>query len=80
MSDYENMIISAVRYAIGRTSYIVNLTVEYVLKDIEQGKLANNCLWVMRRDIKEAKYLGMDCDKRDWQRLLKKINENMGND
>ena len=80
MSDYEHMIISAVRYAIGRTSYIVNLTVEYVFKDINKNKLSDKCLWVMRKDIKEAKYLGMDCDQKDWQRLLNKINEVIGDE
>ena len=77
MSDYENIVISAVRYALGRMTYIVNTTVEYVLKDIEQGKLSKNCLYVMRKDIKEAKHLGMECDIKDWQRLLKKIDEVM---
>ena len=80
MSDYENIVISAVRYAIGRMTYIVSLTVEYVIKDIEQDKLSNNCLFIMKKDIENEKYLGMPCDAREWKRLLYKINENMGND
>ena len=77
MSDYENIVISAVRYALGRVSYIVNLTVNYILKDIEQNKLSMKCLWIIHEDIRKAKYLGMDCDEKDWQRLLKKIDEVM---
>lgn len=33
MTDYEHIIISAVRYALGRMTYMVELTVNYVLKD-----------------------------------------------
>ena len=75
MSDYENILISAVRYALGRCTYIVNLTVNYVIKDIEDKKLSNKCLCVMLSDIQHTKYLGMDCDKKDWKRLENKIEE-----
>lgn len=80
MSDYEHMIVSAVRYALGRMTYIVNTTVEYVLKDIKENKLSKKCLWFIKTDIEHQEHLGMDCDKRDWQRLLKKIDEVMEGD
>lgn len=73
MSDYEQIVISAVRYALGRMTYIVSLTVDYVLKDIEQNKLSKFCLVVMLRDIKATNDLGMDCDKKEWQKLIDKI-------
>lgn len=85
MSDYEQIVISAVRYALGRLTYIVNTTVEYVLKDIEENKLSRKCLQLIRRDIAEE----LSPDKlrvdpiftadilEDWQRLLKKIDEVM---
>ena len=85
MSDYEQIVISAVRYALGRLTYIVNLTVEYVLKDIEENKLSSKCLQLIRRDIVEE----LNPDKlrvdpifsadiiKDWHRLLKKIDEVM---
>lgn len=75
MTDYEHIVISAVRYALGRMTYIVNTTVEYVLKDIEENKLSKFCLVVMLRDIKTADDLGMDCDKEQWQKLVSKIEE-----
>ena len=77
MSDYEQIVISAVRYALGRLTYIVNTTVEYVLKDIEDNKLSRKCLQLIRRDIAEE----LSPDKlrvdpiftadilEDWQRL-----------
>lgn len=77
MSDYEHIIISAVRYALGRITCIVNLTVNYVLKDIEENKLSKESLYIIKADIE---YLGMGCDKKDWQRLLNKINEVLGDD
>lgn len=36
MTDYEHIVISAVRYALGRITYIVELTVNYVLEEIEK--------------------------------------------
>ena len=77
MSDYEQMIISAVRYALGRMTYIVSLTVNYVLKDIEENKLSKYCLSIMKKDIESEKYLGMECDEKDWQRLLYRIEKEL---
>ena len=80
MTDYENIIISAVRYAFGRMTYIVSTTVDYVLKDIEKNKLSKKCLYIIKKDIENANDLGMECDKKDWQRLLNKIHEVLGDD
>ena len=77
MTDYEHMIISAVRYALGRMTYIVKLTVDYALKDIENNKLSKKCLVVMKQDIEDEKDLGMECDKKDWQRLLDRIEKEL---
>ena len=43
MSDYEHIVISAVRYAIGRMTYMTELTVNYVMKQIEEDKLSDQC-------------------------------------
>lgn len=75
MTDYEHIIISAERYALGRMTYIVELTVNYVLQEIEDNKLSDSCLNVIRKDIKEARDYGMDCDKKQWLKLLKRIEE-----
>lgn len=75
MTDYEHMIISAERYALGRITYIVNLTVNYILQEIENDKLSDSCLDVIRKDIKEARDYGMDCDKVLWLKLLDRIEE-----
>ena len=75
MTDYEHIVISAERYALGRMTYIVELTVNYILQEIEENKLSDSCLDVIREDINSAKNLGMDCDKKEWLKLLNKIEE-----
>ena len=75
MSDYEHIVISAERYALGRKTYIVELTVNYILQEIEEDKLSDSCLNVIRKDIKEAKDYGMECDQKQWLKLLKRIEE-----
>lgn len=75
MSDYEHIIISAVRYALGRMTYIVEITVNYILEEIENDELSDRCLDVIRKDIKEAKDYGMEFDKKLWLKLLDRIEE-----
>lgn len=75
MTDYEHIIISAERYALGRMTYIVELTVNYILQEIEENKLSDSCLDVIREDINSAKNLGMNCDKKQWFKLLDRIEE-----
>lgn len=75
MSDYEHIVISAARYALGRMTYIVELTVNYILQEIENDKLSDACLNVILKDIKETKNLGMECDIEQWLKLLNRIEE-----
>lgn len=75
MNDYEDIVISAERYALGRMTYIVELTVNYILKEIEENKLSKQCLTIIKRDIEKATSYGMKCDKEQWIRLLTKIDE-----
>lgn len=75
MTDYEHMIISAERYALGRKTYIVELTVNYILQEIEEDKLSDSCLDIIRKDINSTKNLAMECDKKLWIKLLDRIEE-----
>ena len=67
---FEQMMISSVRYALGRMSYIVRITVEYILWILPN--LSDWCIDVMKKDI-DAQFrtgnVGMECDMRDWLRL-----------
>ena len=75
MTDYEQIIISAERYALGRMTYIVEITTNYISKEIRRGKLSKSCLKIIERDIEDAKDLGMECDKKCWIKLLDRIEE-----
>lgn len=76
MIPEELMLISAVRYALGRRSYIVGDTCDFV-RSI-RGKLSDNCRRIIIRDIEEEleRYhsfgttCGMECDEQSWLRLL----------
>ena len=77
MSDYEQIVISAVRYALGRMTYIVETTANYVLNEIEYDKLSDECLKIIKRDIEEELKVGrmFNSDRRQWVRLKTKIEE-----
>ena len=73
MTDYEQIVISAERYALGRMTYIVEITVNYILEEIENDKLSDKCLNIIAEDIRSAKDLGMKCDEKCWLKLLDRI-------
>ena len=75
MTNYEQIIISAERYALGRMTYIVEITVNYILEEIENDKLSDTCLSIIAEDIRQAKDLGKECDKQQWIKLLNRIEE-----
>lgn len=75
MTDYEQIIISAERYALGRMTYIVEKTVNYILQEIEDDKLSDRCLDIIAEDIRSAKSLGMGRDVIRWLTLLDRIEE-----
>jgi hypothetical protein len=67
--DLSMIFLSAERYALGRATYIVNWTCEVIANNLDLITLKDKK--VMIRDIKNASYLGWECDKRDWMNLLK---------
>lgn len=75
MEDYEQIVISAERYALGRMTYIVKLTVNYIMHEIEDDKLSDKCLSVILQDLKDCNNFGQYCDKLEWKKLQKRIEE-----
>lgn len=72
ISDFEHMLISAVRYALGRRTYIVEVTCNYIACQIPS--LSENCKEIMIHDIEHPICgHGDECDKEDWMRLLKNL-------
>ena len=76
MTDDEQILICAVRYALGRMSYIVGVVCQYVT--YKRKTLSKECINIIIRDIedemkryhKAGEYLGMKCDERNWCELL----------
>lgn len=66
MKDSEVILLSAIRYALGRSTYIVGLTVDYVMRQ----DLSGTCKALVIIDIKNCRDYGMDIDKDEWMRLL----------
>ena len=84
------MVTAAVRYCLGRSSYIVGDCVDWLLANWE--RFEPGCRLVILRDISEAiqrddearergdehKPLGMDMDRREWERAAAEIGRGMG--
>ena len=61
----------AVRYCIGRMTYMPGLVTDWIMQHCH-GLLTEKTLFVMKRDIDEAKEhdgLGMDCDVETWRKF-----------
>lgn len=79
ISPDESILICAVRYALGRQSYIVGDTAKYVA--LKQKTLSKECIDIIIRDIEEemeryhsvGQTLGMECDERTWKNLLEAL-------
>lgn len=79
-SDFEQILISAERYALGRRSGIVSLTVRYISNLIPL--LTDSTLAILLRDMNEQKRLGksfgMDFDEAEWINLMHQIEKELG--
>ncbi len=79
--EFEQILISAERYALGRRTGIVSLTIRYIL--LLLSRLTDGALTTILRDMDEqerlGKSFGMDFDEAEWKRLRKAIKEEMEN-
>lgn len=66
--DLSMILVSAERYALGRKTYIVQWTCEFIKNNIHL--LSNKDKQVMIRDLENPISYGDDCDEKDWKRLL----------
>lgn len=64
----EQMLVSAVRYALGRQTYIVGWTVEEVVRAWPQLTTALRGLII--RDVTDAAERFSDIDRPEWNRIL----------
>lgn len=81
MTPEEQILICAVRYALGRMSYIVGTVCDYVKS--KRNEISDNCKNIIIKDIEESvEYyhaigcrVGMECDEREWINLLNVLKE-----
>lgn len=81
MTHEEEILVFAVRYALGRMSYAVSDVCRYVSKNVK--RLSINCLAVLIRDIEDeiemyhraGQKCGDECDEKDWVILLHILKE-----
>ena len=64
-NHFEAVLISAVRYSIGRRTYMPDLVTSWIRGHCA-GALSRQTVEVMIRDIDTAASLGDDCDARTW--------------
>lgn len=71
LEDISAMLLSAERYALGRSTYIVGWTCQFIGNNLHLLTEGNKK--VMIRDIKQCKEYGWECDKQEWLKLLEKL-------
>lgn len=59
----------AFRYALGRKTYIVGVIVDEIITNWDE--LDRYSQERIQKEIREAESLGMECDKKEWERILK---------
>ena len=75
IEDISAMLVCAERYALGRRTYIVDWTCEFIRNNLHL--ILEKDKKVMIRDIKQCENYGWDCDKEDWMRLLKVLEDDI---
>ena len=75
--DFENMLISAVRYALGRETYITGSTTAYITRLLPH--LSKRAISIIVHDINDAHDLGNPTiDAPHWEQLVKNIWKEVG--
>lgn len=72
-SDFGALCTCAIRYCIGRRTYMPSLIIDYLTPLIP--KLETRTLVVIATDIRGATNLGDDCDAAAWNRFLSTVDE-----
>lgn len=65
--DLELIFICAIRYCIGRRTYMPSLIQDYIKPLLPS--LTDNFLEVVSQDMIDNVFWGDDCDKRDWDKF-----------
>ena len=69
------MMVCAVRYAIGRETYMPGMIIDYITPLLPY--LHQNILEILDRDVTDQRWMGgygAPCDEKDWMRFLASIH------
>ena len=75
IEDLSAMLVSAERYALGRRTYIVQWTCEFITKNL--NLITEKDKQVMIRDIEKPISYGDECDKICWLKLLEVLKRSL---
>lgn len=82
----EEVDISALRYALGRSTYIVKDMCSYIKYKTENGEYEQNTIKIMLRDIKDyfielsyetGSFYSFECDVAEWSKLYEVLIEHL---
>ena len=76
---FESVLICAVRYCIGRRTYMPELVTHWIMGHCK-GQLSRKTLGVMQRDIETAYSLGDTCDVQTWNAFQVWLNKEVSGD
>lgn len=75
IEDLSAMLVSAERYALGRQTYIVQWTCEFITKNL--NLITEKDKQVMIKDIEKPISYGDECDKIRWLKLLEVLKRSL---
>ena len=75
IEDLSAMLVSAERYALGRRTYIVQWTCEFITKNL--NLITEKDKQVIIRDIEKPISYGYECDKICWLKLLEVLKRSL---
>lgn len=75
IEDLSAMLVSAERYALGRRTYIVQWTCEFITKNL--NLITEKDKQVIIRDIEKPISYGDECDKICWLKLLEVLKRSL---
>lgn len=75
--DFALVVGSALRYGLGRRTYITGAISEFIINNIEL--IPDDQKLVMIRDIKKQEDYGDDCDEENWMKLLAELEKSVEN-
>lgn len=73
--DFGSMVVCAVRYSLGRCTYMSKLICDYLTPRL--FLLDDKAIGCMERDIRASSFYGDDCDRQVWMEFLSAVENEM---